>query len=95
MGFAEIDLFARPSIGWPVSALPRDSADQAVSSLLRFTAPFNFSGSPTISLPCGFDTEGLPVSMQLVGRHLGETTLVGVRAAFERVTSWHDRHLEC
>ena len=59
--------------------------------ILRFTAPFDFSGSPTITLPNGIDTAGLPLSMQLVGRHCGEDLLCRAGFAFQSVTDWHTR----
>jgi Asp-tRNA(Asn)/Glu-tRNA(Gln) amidotransferase A subunit family amidase len=56
------------------------------------TTPFNFSGSPTLSVPCGFSAEGMPMSVQFVGRRLSETMLCRVGHAFERATQWHLRH---
>jgi Asp-tRNA(Asn)/Glu-tRNA(Gln) amidotransferase A subunit family amidase len=55
------------------------------------TKPFNFSGSPTLSVPCGFSAEGLPMSVQFVGRRLSEPMLCRVGHAFERATQWHLR----
>lgn len=65
---------------------------EGFARLVTFSAPFNMSGSPTITLPAGFTTEGLPVAVQLVARHLGEGTLVRAGRAFQRVTEWHRRH---
>ena len=58
----------------------------------RFTAPFNFSGLPTLSLPCGLNSEGLPLSLQLAGRKLAEPLLCQVGHAYERATAWHQLH---
>jgi amidase len=58
---------------------------------LRFTAPFNFSGSPTLSIPCGFSDKGLPYSLQLVGRHGEEALLCRLGNAYEQATDWHRR----
>jgi len=55
----------------------------------RYTFPWNFSRHPTLSLPCGFDREGLPVSLQLVARHFAEEVLCRVGAAYEQATAWH------
>ena len=52
----------------------------------RFTIPYDFSGAPTISLPCGLNSEGLPLSIQFVGRHLTEPVLVQVGHAYEQAT---------
>ena len=54
-----------------------------------YQAPFNFSGNPTISVPMGFATSGLPLSLQLVGRHCEEALLVQVASAYEQATEWH------
>jgi amidase len=56
------------------------------------TQPFNFSGSPTLSVPCGFSADGLPLSVQFVGRRLSEAVLCGVGHAYERATRWHSKH---
>lgn len=58
----------------------------------RFTVPFDFSGLPTIALPCGLDTTGVPVSLQFAGHHLSEPLLVGVGNAFEQATDYHNLH---
>ena len=54
----------------------------------RNTAPFNLYGIPTISLPCGFSTSGLPIGLQLSSAYLDEATLFALGAAFQRVTDW-------
>jgi amidase len=63
----------------------------AAMGLLRHTAPFDLTGSPTISVPCGFSTEGLPISLQLIGRHDEETILLQAGYAYEQATEWHKR----
>ncbi|MCA1657010.1 MAG: amidase, partial [Actinobacteria bacterium] len=52
--------------------------------LVRFCAPFNLSGHPALALPAGFDRRGLPVSLQVVGPHFGETLVLRVAAMLER-----------
>ena len=54
----------------------------------RFTVPYDFSGSPTISLPCGRNSDGLPLSIQFVGRHLSEPVLCRLGHTFEQTTEW-------
>ena len=54
----------------------------------RFTVPYDFSGSPTISLPCGKNSDGLPLTIQFVGRHLSEPLLCRVGHTFEQTTDW-------
>ena len=55
----------------------------------RFTIPFDFNGAPTISLPCGQDADGLPLSIQFVGKRLSEPLLCRMGHAFEGATQWH------
>ena len=67
---------------------------EAINSLLRFTAPFDFTGNPTITLPSGFTAAGTPVAFQLVARPMEEDLLVRAGHAFQRETDWHRRHPE-
>ncbi len=57
-----------------------------------FTAPMDMAGTPAICLPSGFSPEGLPYSIQFVGRRLSEAVLCRIAHAYEQATSWHDRH---
>jgi amidase len=59
--------------------------------LVRYTAPFDMSGHPTITLPAGFTARGTPVAIQLAGAHLSEAMLVRAGRAFQRMTDWHRR----
>lgn len=94
--FDRIDLIACPTIGVLPPANPSMLDPGAVAMMgqaMRFTAPFDYSGSPTISLPCGRGaTNGVPLSLQLVGRHFEEASLLRVGAAYEAATDWHLRH---
>lgn len=65
------------------------SDPEVLLSIMRYTAPFDFSGSPTITLPNGIDSDGMPLSMQLVGPRLGEAALIRAAAAYQGVTDWH------
>ncbi len=58
----------------------------------RFTVPMDYSGQPTISLPCGLSQDGLPLSVQFAGHHLSEPLLVQTGAAYEQATEWHQLH---
>jgi amidase len=59
-------------------------------NMLANTAPFNFTGHPSLSVPCG-KSNGLPVGMMLSGRHFDDGTLLRVAYAFEQQTSWEKR----
>lgn len=63
-----------------------------LAMLLRFTAPFDYSGSPTITLPSGFTKAGTPVAFQLVGPHLEEDMLLRAGHAYQQATDWHTVH---
>ena len=56
------------------------------------TKPFNFAGVPTLSVPCGFSSDGMPFSVQFIGRPLSEAVICRVGHAFERSTDWYLRH---
>jgi aspartyl-tRNA(Asn)/glutamyl-tRNA(Gln) amidotransferase subunit A len=68
-----------------------DGASDIRSALIRLTRPFNFSGHPACSLPCGFSTGGLPIGMQIVGRPFDEATVLRAADAYQRLSDWHAR----
>ncbi len=94
--FEAADVFACP--GMFMQPPPADAVDPygpitpALAPFVRFTAPFNFSGNPTLSVPAGFSADGLPHGIQLVGPLLGEALLCQVGHAYEQATEWHHRH---
>jgi amidase len=63
-----------------------------ILKLQRFTAPFDLTGNPTITLPGGFSDAGLPIGIQLVAPELQEARLIGAATALQNVTTWHQRH---
>jgi aspartyl-tRNA(Asn)/glutamyl-tRNA(Gln) amidotransferase subunit A len=54
-----------------------------------YTRPFNYLGLPAVSLPCGFDANGLPVGLQIAGRPFAEARILRVADAYQRDTDWH------
>lgn len=60
--------------------------------LVAFTPTWNMTGQPAVAVPAGFDTDGLPVSIQLVGRPADEATLIRVSSHLEQVRPWGDAH---
>lgn len=55
------------------------------------TAAFDMYGLPTITVPCGFSSSGLPIGLQISGNHLAEPTVLALAHAYERATGWHTR----
>jgi aspartyl-tRNA(Asn)/glutamyl-tRNA(Gln) amidotransferase subunit A len=65
--------------------------ETALLWISRFTRFFNIIGLPAISIPCGFDREGLPIGMQIVGKAFDESGVLRVAHAYEQNTRWLDR----
>jgi amidase len=93
--FENIDLLLIPTMPVPIPTLAKmgeyGADPNVLLSILRFTAVFDFSGSPTITLPMGMASDQMPLSMQLVGRHLSEDVLARAGYAFQSNTDWHTR----
>jgi len=81
---------AAPRLGEREVAIDGKSIDVR-SSLLRFTRPFNLSGHPVCTLPCGFTADGLPIGMQVVGRPFDEATVLRAADVYQGATDWHTR----
>jgi aspartyl-tRNA(Asn)/glutamyl-tRNA(Gln) amidotransferase subunit A len=60
-------------------------------AILRLMRPFNLTGLPAISIPCGFSATGLPIGLQIAGKPFDEATVLRVAHAYERQTHWHRR----
>ena len=86
----ELDALVTPTT--PRTAMPLASFDPAteLGSLIPYTCPFNLTGQPAVSVPCGFTSSGLPVGLQLVGVPFDDAGLLRVAAAYEQATTWHD-----
>jgi aspartyl-tRNA(Asn)/glutamyl-tRNA(Gln) amidotransferase subunit A len=88
--FTDVDVLVTPTAMAPAPSIaeaPVDMADEF--SLIRNTVPFNTFGVPTISIPCGFTSNGLPIGLQISGPPLGEATVLAVAHAYEQATTWH------
>ena len=94
--FGSIDLLLVPAQSFAAPMLSDmamlGQSNDMIGRLLRFTCPFDSSGNPTITMPGGFTTSGLPIGFQLVGPHLSEALLVRAGAAFQAATDWNRRH---
>jgi aspartyl-tRNA(Asn)/glutamyl-tRNA(Gln) amidotransferase subunit A len=66
-------------------------AEAVIQRLTRFTRPINYLGLPSLAIPTGFSSSGLPIAMQLIGRSFDEATVLTVGAAFQRATDFHSK----
>lgn len=96
--FSEVDVLLTPTM--PMTALPLHAPAQAYDRGRQFSLPISFLGLPSLSVPCGFDTAGMPIGMLLVGDLLKETTLLQAGAAYEGVhrhylkrPQWHCQNM--
>lgn len=99
--FAECDVLLTPTAPMTAPALADidvgDSAKMPELVLLasRCTRPISYLGLPALSVPCGFDEDGLPIAFQLVGRPFAEAQLCQLGDAYQQVTNWHTARPSC
>jgi aspartyl-tRNA(Asn)/glutamyl-tRNA(Gln) amidotransferase subunit A len=88
--FDQVDLIACPVAPTTAFAIGQHGDDPLAMYLEDvFTLPANLAGIPGISLPVGFDSDGLPIGMQLMAPHLGEDRLFRAAHAYQQATAWH------
>ena len=91
------DLLVTPTLTvppFPVHSQGPEKVDGKIVSpfaWLSFTLPINLTGQPAATVPAGWTADGLPVGMQIVGRHLGDATVLSTAAAFQSAEDWRDR----
>jgi aspartyl-tRNA(Asn)/glutamyl-tRNA(Gln) amidotransferase subunit A len=94
---ADADLYLVPGIAVRIPTRaetgPQGGPDmpRLLAEVTRLTRWVNYLGIPALVVPCGFDSRGLPISVQLVGRPFAEGTLLAAGHAFQRETDWHRR----
>ena len=95
------DMIATPTLARTALAIDHDfftpieidgeTTDTVRKAWYPYTHPFNLSGNPAVTLPCGWAGDGLPVGLQLVGPHLGDARLLRAAALFEMARPWAHR----
>lgn len=92
--FDNCDVIATPVAPTTAFRLGEKTADPLTMYLSDiFTIAVNLAGLSGLSVPCGFDKKGLPISLQLIGKPFGEDILLQAAYAYEQATSWHTRKL--
>jgi len=93
--FDQIDVLATPAMPVTAARIGAESVEldgrvwETATQATRFTYPFNISGFPAMSLPCGFDRHGLPIGLQLAAAPWQEALLLGVAHQYQQTTDWH------
>ena len=93
-----VDAVVAPTTAIPAPLIGSDivrvgkQQENVRSALVRLNRPGNFTGLPAISIPCGFTKGGLPVGLQLIGRSMGEGTLLAIARHYEQSHNWGTRH---
>lgn len=93
---SQADVLFTPVLDDPTPTLAESAVADAAGAarvMARFgrcTRPFSFLGLPAMSVPCGFQPDGMPAGFQLIGRPFAEATLLRLGHAYRKVTDWHD-----
>src|SRR5947209_10620410 len=97
-GFKRVDVFVTPTLpftatpcGATTVAIEDNREEDMLSAIMQFTGVPSLAGLPALSLPVGFDADGLPVGMQVIGRPFDEATLFRLGHAYQQATDWHTR----
>jgi len=95
--FKEFDILITPTMACPAFELGISSPTEiegkkvSVGAWSPYTHPFNMSGHPAASIPCGWTSEGLPIGMQIIGQRFDEVSVLQVSKAFEEIAPWQDK----
>jgi aspartyl-tRNA(Asn)/glutamyl-tRNA(Gln) amidotransferase subunit A len=96
--FTNYDLLITPTTGVPAFDLglmyPDRIAGKPASPLtwMSYTYPFNMTGIPAASIPCGWSKDGLPIGMQIIGKKFDELTVLQASKAFQDLAPWQNKH---
>ncbi len=102
--FEQVDVIVSPSVSMPAETMdeckqgyvdtengPIPLQDARGTRGTLCTIPFNVTGAPAISVPCGFSAQGLPIGLQIAAPHFEEPLLLQVAHAYEQAAGWHTR----
>ena len=89
--FEKYDILLTPTTPVAAPAIEGPNAVEQARLLTRFTAPFNLTGLPALSLPCGFTPARLPIGLQIISRPWAEATVLRAGYAYEQASGWFRR----
>jgi len=97
--FKEYDILITPTTTIPAIGIEKtlldlvevDGRKVSTNDWVSFTYPFNMSGHPAASIPCGWHSNGLPIGMQIVGKRFDEVNVLQVSKTFEEIAPWQDK----
>jgi aspartyl-tRNA(Asn)/glutamyl-tRNA(Gln) amidotransferase subunit A len=89
--FKDYDILLMPTTPIPAPTRQGDDAVRRAQLLTPFTAPFNLTGLPALTLPCGFSAQELPLGLQIIAGPWKEATVLRAGHAYEQATEWHQR----
>ena len=97
--FDSVDLIALPTSASPAPKIidqpglgsKKDFLDEMFAPKKTLTSLSNLTGTPSISIPCGFSSGKLPIGLQLIGRPMDEATILKASYAYEQSTNWHNQ----
>jgi len=96
--FKSVDVFICPTLPFTATrvgemkvVIENGKEEDMLSAIMQFTGVPSLTGLPSLNVPCGYDDDGLPVGMQIIGKPFDESTLFRMGAAFQEATSYHGR----
>ncbi len=87
--FEQFDVLILPTTPITAPVLEGENAVERARQLTRFTSPFNLTGLPALTVPCGFTSENLPIGLQIVSRPWNEAGALRTGYAYQQATTWH------
>jgi len=90
--FQDVDVLVSPTVAWEAPQEDPSLAGGDGATEARRTGPFNLTGLPAISVPCGFGPAGLPLGLQITGAPFAEALVLRVAHVYEQRAGWPGRH---
>ncbi|MCX5590958.1 amidase [Alcaligenes endophyticus] len=99
--FRKVDVFICPTLPFTATevgamkvVIENGIEEDMLAAIMQFTGVPSLTGLPSLNVPCGFDPDGMPIGMQIIGKPFDEAKLFNVGAAYQEVTDHHRRRPE-